>query len=97
MPSPEQLQPRGMVALATCADVGDPRSHDLPVQRLEPELGAARGEGLDDAGHVVAYEEEARHSAVCFHRAPQCVLGVLLPCNPTGLQPADEQRRSMRV
>jgi hypothetical protein len=66
-----------------------PRTHGPPPRRHhpphitaahsapEPELGAARGEGLDDARHVVADEAEASHAAVRLHRAAQRVLRVL--------------------
>jgi len=51
--------------------------HDLAVQGLEAELGAAGGQGFDDARDVVADEDEAGHPAVGLHGAPQSVLGVL--------------------
>lgn len=40
-------------------DVRQAGLHGLPAQGAEAELGAARGEGLDDARHVVADEAEA--------------------------------------
>lgn len=63
--------------LPTLADVVNALAHDLPMQRLEPELGTPRGEGLNDAGHIVADEHKASDFGVSFHGAPQSVLGVL--------------------
>lgn len=61
----------------TVADMLDPRLHDLAVQGLEPELGTSRGQGLNDAGHIVADEDEASHFAVALHGPPEGILGVL--------------------
>lgn len=42
----------------------------------EPELGAARGERVDDARDIVADETEARHLRVVLHCPPQRVLRI---------------------
>ena len=57
--------------------MGDAVRHDVAMQGLEAEFGTARGQGFNDAGHIVADEEEACDLAVCLHGPPQCILGIL--------------------
>ena len=61
----------------TLADMGDAGADDAAMQGLEAEFSAARGERLDDAGDIVANEDEARHLAVRLHRPPQRILRIL--------------------
>ena len=56
--------------LLALADVLQPVVHDAPMQGLEAELGAPRGQRLDDAGHIVADEDEAGDLGVCLHCSP---------------------------
>ena len=68
---------RSRLGARTFADVVDARIHDTAVKRLEAELCAPGGQGLDDAANVVADEDEAGDLAVGLHGSPQRVLGIL--------------------
>ena len=48
-----------------------------PCYPPEPELGASRGQWLDDAADIVTDKAEAGDLAVALHGAPQGVLGIL--------------------
>ena len=65
------------VKLLTFTYVVDAFAHNIPMQWLEPELGTPRGQRLNDAGHVVTYEDKASDIGVSLHGAPQCILRVL--------------------
>ena len=52
---------RGALDSLLLADELQPLDHRLLRQRLEAELGAARGDGGDQPRHVVADDAEARH------------------------------------
>jgi len=58
--------------------VVDALGDDTTVQRLEPELGASRGEWLDDARDIVADEHEPSNLGVRLHCSPQRVLRILV-------------------
>lgn len=86
----------------TAADVADAIVDHRALQRLEAELGAAAGQRLDDARHVVADEDEAGHAAVSLHGAAQSVLGILRawqggpPAVRRGAE-RDETRRAVQL
>lgn len=61
----------------TFADVLNAGFHDLPMQRLETELGASRCKGLNNTGDIVADEYEACNFTMSFHSTPECILGIL--------------------
>lgn len=70
----------GAVAEAYALRARDRRDavlHDALMQGLEPELGAAARQRLDDAGDVVTDEAEAGDGGVRLHDAAQRVLRIL--------------------
>lgn len=64
-------------AKGTFTDMVDALAHDVSMQRLEPELGTSGRQWLNDARHIVANEDEARHIGVSFHGASQSILRIL--------------------
>jgi len=56
-----------------------PGGQRLSSERFEPELGATRGQGFDDATDVVADQTELRRTTFLLHRSAQRRLSVASP------------------
>ena len=61
------------------ADVLEAVDHDEAGEGLEAELGTARGDGLDDATHVVTDQAEAGRLRLLLHRPPKGCLAHKTP------------------
>lgn len=61
----------------TFAYMVDSGLHDLAMQGLESEFGTSRSQWLNDAGDVIADEDEPCHLAVALHCPPQRILSIL--------------------